>query len=146
MKTFVLDCSITMAWCFEDEANEESDEALILLKEMKAIVPGVWPLEVMNVLWVGERKNRITNTQANTFIHLLNALPIEVDIPLMDVLNKNVLEISRTYSISAYDASYLELALRKNIPLFSADKMLSNAAKKAGISVNHVITNQASIS
>jgi predicted nucleic acid-binding protein len=131
LKTFVLDCSITMAWCFADEANDRSDEVLELLKESNAIVPSIWTLEVINVLHVAERKKRITPTQSNTFINLLAALPIEVDMSLNDLPNKQILEISRKYKISAYDAAYLELALRKKVPLFSFDMALCIAAKKA---------------
>lgn len=135
MKSFVLDCSVTMAWCFSDEANECSDEALRLLKNSKAVVPSVWSLEVINVLRTCERKNRINTAQSNTFIQLLNALPIEIDVNQNELPNKNILEISRKYSISAYHAAYLELSLRRNIPLISFDKILCEAAEKAGISL-----------
>jgi len=136
LKAFVLDCSVTMAWCFDDEANEQSDQALVLLKNGKAVVPAIWPLEVLNVLHVSERKKRISVSQSNTFISLLNALPIEIDMSLHDSLNKTILEISRQYSISAYDAAYLELAKRRTIPLFSFDKILIETAKKFDVEIN----------
>ncbi len=125
-----------MAWCFDDEANEQSDQALVLLKNGKAVVPAIWPLEVLNVLHVSERKKRISVSQSNTFISLLNALPIEIDMSLHDSLNKTILEISRQYSISAYDAAYLELAKRRTIPLFSFDKILIETAKKFDVEIN----------
>lgn len=135
MKLFVLDCSVTMAWCFEDESNATSDKILASLKESKAMVPSIWPLEVINVLRVGERKKRLSASQSNTFINLLRGLPIEVDMNPIDLPNQSILEISREYSISAYDAAYLELALRKNLPLVSFDKILCEAAKNAGIEI-----------
>lgn len=135
MKLFVLDCSVTMAWCFEDESNAMSDKILASLKESKAMVPSIWPLEVINVLRVGERKKRLSASQSNTFINLLRGLPIEVDMNPIDLPNQSILEISREYSISAYDAAYLELALRKNLPLVSFDKILCEAAKNAGIEI-----------
>lgn len=130
---FVLDCSITMAWCFADEANEHADKILGLLKKTKVLVPSVWPLEVINVLRVGERKKRINVSQSNNFISLINALPIEIDMGIDELANRKILEISREYSLSAYDAAYLELAIRKSIPFSSFDKILCTAAEKAGI-------------
>lgn len=127
-----------MAWCFEDEANDDSDRILDFLRESKALVPFIWPLEIINVLRVGERKNRISTSQSNTFIRLLNALPIEVDLDIQSLINKNIIEISREYAISSYDAAYLELALRKDIPLVSFDKLLCEAANKAEIKVNDI--------
>lgn len=135
MIAFVLDCSVTMAWCFADEANEQSDKALSLLTQSKALVPNLWSIEVVNVLSVAERKQRLTAIQSNTFINLLQALPIEIDIHNNGLPNTRVLEISREHQISAYDASYLELAERKNIPLASFDKALCEAAKASGISI-----------
>lgn len=124
-----------MAWCFDDEANKDSDESLKRLREGSAIVPAIWSLEVINVLRVGERKKRITASQANTFIGLLNALPIEVDTSLDELPNKRIMDIARKYSISAYDAAYLELALRKGFPLASFDKLLCDSARKAGVAI-----------
>jgi predicted nucleic acid-binding protein len=122
-----------MAWCFDDESSEYSDEILKHLRQGSAIVPAVWHLEVINVLRVGEKRKRISQSQAETFISLLNALPIEVDMGLDELPNRSIMDFSRKYSISAYDAAYLELALRKGLPLISFDKMLCEAAKKAGI-------------
>src|SRR5262249_23277848 len=76
---FVTDCSVTMAWCFEDEANDYTDAILQRLLYEEAIVPSLWPLEVSNVLLVGERQKRITQAETTKFIGLLNALPIVID-------------------------------------------------------------------
>lgn len=133
MKKFVLDCSVTMTWCFEDEATESAEHSLALLKEMTAIVPSIWVVEVMNVLRVAERKNRINVSSADHFIRFLNTLPIILDSGLNHFLNTSILAISRKHSLSAYDAAYLEIALRYNIPLVSFDKNLCAAAKKEGV-------------
>jgi len=132
---FVLDCSVTMSWCFEDENTEYSKQILLLLKKIKAIVPCIWPLDVMNVLKVAENKHRITTLKSNAFVNLLNSLPIEIDPNLNCLLNKSILEITRKHSLSAYDAAYLEIAIRQNIPLISFDKKLCEVAKKEGISI-----------
>ncbi len=135
MKKFVLDCSVTMTWCFEDEATESAEDSLALLKEMTAIVPPIWSIEVMNVLRVAERKNRINIASADHFIRFLNTLPIILDSGLNHCLNTSILAISRKHSLSAYDAAYLEIALRYNIPLISFDKNLCAAAKKEGVAL-----------
>lgn len=122
-----------MAWCFDDEANPQSDKILMQLKTLKVLVPNIWALEVMNVLRVGERKKRISFSQSNTFMNLLSNLPIEIDDDANTIIHKRILDISREYDISSYDAAYLELALRKNIPFISFDKALMLAAKKAHI-------------
>lgn len=130
----MLDCSVTMSWCFEDENTEKSKQILLFLKNKKAIVPCIWSLEVINVLKIAENKNRISNLMSNTFINLLNALPIEIDPNFNFLLNKSVLELIHKYPLSAYDASYLEIATRYNVPLISFDKVLCEAAKKEGVS------------
>jgi len=130
MNSFVLDCSVTMVWCFSDETNKISENALEKLQTDRAIVPSLWPFEVMNVLWVALRKKRLTNTQATSFITLLNALPIDID-PISQI-NKRVLELAREYTLSAYDAAYLEISLRRNIPLVTLDESLRKAAIKSG--------------
>lgn len=135
MSSFVLDCSVTMAWCFADEENDNAKRTLNCLKQTKAVVPNIWALEVNNVLRVAERKKRITVTQSNTFIHLLNALPIEMDKGLNEHPSLYLLDIARQFDLSVYDAAYLELALRHSIPLASFDQLLCGAAKKANIAL-----------
>ncbi len=135
MNAFVLDCSVTMAWCFSDEQNEVAERLLINLKKTKALVPSIWALEVNNVLRVAERKKRITIIQSNTFIHLLNTLPIEVDKGINEHPSLYLMDITRQFDLSAYDAAYLELALRHSIPLASFDQLLCKAAKQAGLSL-----------
>lgn len=126
--SFVLDCSITMTWLFMDETTEYTNAILKSLSQSAAIVPPVWSLEVNNVLLVAERKKRITHTQAITFKQALKKLPIYED----DIGNE-AYEIAREFHLSAYDASYLELALRKNLPIATLDKALILAAKTSNV-------------
>src|SRR5438094_7459559 len=76
---FVLDCSITMAWCFEDESTEHTDSILESLKKSTAIVPTIWSLEVANVLLLAKKNKRITEVQSAGFIDALSSLPIVID-------------------------------------------------------------------
>jgi predicted nucleic acid-binding protein len=132
---FVIDASLTLAWCFEDEADARADRALDLLRHDRAHVPAIWVLEVMNVLLLGERRGRLTGAQSGRFIELLTLLPIDVE-PLDTTRCWGaVLSLARLHNLSAYDAAYLELAARLGLPLAAADNRLRTAALAAGVAV-----------
>lgn len=130
---FVLDCSIVMAWCFDDEADDYADKVLELVTKNEALVPSIWPLEVANVLLVGERKKRLTKADSSRFIELLSAQPIVVDMETPEKALGDTLSLARDYGLSSYDASYLELSMRHGIPLATSDRSLRKAAEKCGI-------------
>ncbi len=126
---FVVDNSVTMAWCFEDEASPFTDAVQELLIENTAYVPSIWPLEVANVLVVAERKERISKADSNHFLALFSELPIVVERTRSETVFHDILPLARTYGLSSYDASYLELAIRKGLPIASMDKAIIRAAK-----------------
>lgn len=128
---FVIDTSVTMAWCFEDEATEETDTLLDALRSDQAIVPSVWQLEVTNVLLVAERRARITEAQAARFLELFLHLPIVVDESPTDVTA--ILAAGRLHSLSAYDAAYLVLAEKLAASLATLDGKLRTASRAAGV-------------
>jgi predicted nucleic acid-binding protein len=130
---FVLDCSVALAWCFHDEASPYADAVLARFPNVHAIVPGIWPLEVANVLLVGERRKRCTPTDTAHWLGSLSALPIAVDDEAPTHVWNQILNLARTFSLSAYDATYLELALRRSIPLATLDDKLKAAVVAAGI-------------
>lgn len=130
---FVLDCSVTMAWCFEDECNDFTDEILESLASTTAIVPSIWPLEVANVLLQAKKNKRLTELQAASFVDALSSLPIIVDSSTTDRAMHSIFILAGQSNLSIYDASYLELALREKIPLITHDKELLKAAKKLKI-------------
>jgi predicted nucleic acid-binding protein len=132
---FVLDASITAAWCFEDEADPAVDGLLDGLKTQGAIVPVLWPLEVANVLLQAERRGRITMTTVDGRLAAFAALPITVDTSPWHRLRVAMLALARLYRLTAYDAAYLELAIRERLPLATRDKALMRACDAAGIAV-----------
>jgi predicted nucleic acid-binding protein len=133
LNRFVLDNSVVMAWYFEDEANDYTAEILQSLAEGDALVPAIWPLEVANVLLVGERGGRSTEARTSRFIALLDALPIRVDAATSQHALSGVLTLAREQRLSAYDAAYLDLAMREGVSLATQDKALRRAAEACGV-------------
>ncbi len=131
----VIDNSIVMSWCFADEANQYADDVLESLKYIRAIVPCIWPLEVGNVLVVAERKGRLKHIDSIKFWELLSELPIDVEQELSEKMIRNIFILAREAQLSTYDASYLELAIRKDLPLATLDKALLRAAEKFNIEI-----------
>ena len=128
---FVVDASVALAWCFEDEANAHTEAVLDLLADDTAIVPSLWELEVSNVLLLGERRRRLTESQTTRFVALLGQLPILVDSASTDMAA--VIALGRQYTMTAYDAAYLALAQREGVPLASLDRKLREAAQVSGV-------------
>lgn len=130
---FVLDCSVAMAWYFKDEADAYAKAVRKALGRLGAVVPALWPLEVANILLVGERRHRSTEAEATQWLGYLRRLPIRVDEELPVRAWSDILAVARSHALSAYDAAYLELALREGLPLASLDERLKSAAKTAGV-------------
>ena len=132
-KGFVIDSSVAIAWCFPDELDDYSQSVLDALATQAAIVPDLWHLEVANTLLVGERRKR--STQANTFrwMAFLASLPISVDDHTHFHAFGDITTLGRSHNLSAYDAAYLELAMRRDVPLATLDDKLKAAAKVVGV-------------
>jgi predicted nucleic acid-binding protein len=132
---FVIDNSIVMSWCFEDERSAYSDNILDRLESTTAVVPSIWPLEVGNVLLVAERKNRLNKTDSIRFQALLDQLPIIAEQETPERMLKEILTLARENNLSTYDASYLDLAMRKGLPLATLDEKLITAAKNCHVAI-----------
>ena len=138
MKQFVIDASLTLDWCFTDEQTPYAAAVLTLLEtDTDAIVPSLWPLEVLNALIVAERRKRITLQEAEEFLTVIRGLNIEVeDAPSDRAFSQSfndIYELARKHRLTAYDAAYLELALRRGLPLASLDDDLNRAAGASGV-------------
>lgn len=135
MTALVLDCSMTMAWCFEDECDELADSVLGVFGETEVWVPALWPIEVANVLLVAERRGRLTSAGSARFLELLGGLPILIDGGTHERAFQSVLSKGRELGLSAYDATYVDLANRLGAPLATRDKSLRRACEEHGIEV-----------
>lgn len=124
---------MTLAWCFEDEASEHAESVLDLLRATEAAVPAVWALEVANALLVAGRRGRIGDAETTRFLEVLGDLAIRVDVGDETSRIAPVLTLARSYRLSAYDAAYLELAMRLGLPIATLDEALKNAAQGARV-------------
>lgn len=133
MKEFVLDCSATLPWVFASEANPATHALhAALAGDDKAWVPALWHLELGNVLIGAKRKGRIDQAGIEKFISTLALYDIEVDAETMAVAWSKTLALAESFGLTTYDAAYLELALRRGLPLATLDGPLRAAMKKAG--------------
>jgi len=132
---FVIDNSIVMSWCFKDEANTYADAILDRLAEATALVPTTWPLEVINVLLVAERRKRISKASSVRFLNLISQLPIVVEYEPPERMMSDLLDLARTCGLSSYDAAYLDLAMKKGISLATLDRRLRNAARTVEVPI-----------
>lgn len=130
---FVLDTSLSCAWCFGDEASAEAWALLARLQGAQAQVPSLWLWDIGNVLVQAERKGRITPAAIRTFLGLLETLPIHIDQASSATAWHDTLALARSHRLTTYDAAYLELALRLGLPLASRDQALNAAASKEGV-------------
>ncbi len=136
MTQFVLDASIVLTWCFPDEEAQKAEKISerIALGD-KPTVPVFWRHEVLNALLVGERRKRMTNELIQTFIEDLERLPTEIDSPSAETVFHSTQDLCRKHGLTAYDAAYLELAMRHRIALATADGALERAALAEGIEI-----------
>lgn len=133
MSAFDLDCSVTAAWLLEDEFVAGAEQVLDSLLTSTAHVPSIWHLEIGNVLLKTLRRGRISTTAFQLLLKELEALPVVTDGETERLSFRDILELARRYSLTTYDASYLELAARLNLPLSTLDKALVRAAAEIGV-------------
>jgi predicted nucleic acid-binding protein len=124
-----------MTWCFQDEVDPYAEAVLDSLTEASAVVPAIWPLEVINVLLVAERHGRLHEADSVRFVSLLGQLPIMVDRSWPERLMKDLLAIGRTHNLSSYDTAYLELAMRQGLPIATLDQKLLEAARQIDLPI-----------
>ena len=135
MAIFVLDTSVTMAWCFDDESNSYADSVLESLAEDTALAPEIWLLEVSNVLVTAERRKRMTKADSVRFQELLRELTIQVENSTQQRIFGENLDLAREQNLSTYDAAYLDLAMRAGCSIATLDNALKQAAKRCGVAL-----------
>ncbi|MCZ8048299.1 MAG: type II toxin-antitoxin system VapC family toxin [Microcystis aeruginosa K13-05] len=133
MIEFVLDCSVAISWCLVDEDNDYANAVLDIMPNAEAFVPEIWSLEIVNTLLVAERRNRMTVEQTQASINWLQSLLITIDSLTSVQAFGRTLTLAREQKLASYDAAYLELALRLDLPLATNDKQLIDAALRCQV-------------
>ena len=133
--SFVLDNSVAMAWCFRDEQTPPVMALLDRVTDTGATAPTLWPLEALNGLYVAERRRRITRIQREQMGGFLRDLPVRLDDGAADRAWTALAALADRFSLSLYDAAYLELAQRRDLPLATLDAALGRAAHAVSVEV-----------
>jgi predicted nucleic acid-binding protein len=131
---FILDASFALRWCFEDEISAAAESVLTQLQDQKdtALVPGIWPHELLNGLGKGITRGRIERPKAFMLWQEIRALPVRVvEIPV----DEKLLELALQHNLAVYDASYLSLAMMRRLSIATGDGKLQTAAQSIGIGI-----------
>jgi predicted nucleic acid-binding protein len=128
----VIDCSVALAWSVASQAMPMTDRAQAEVEAHGAIVPFIFPIELANALLKLERRKRLTALQLDTALQGLELVDLEIDTATLDIVAATSLPLARKHTLSLYDAAYLELALRLQLPLATRDTQLAAAAAAAG--------------
>jgi predicted nucleic acid-binding protein len=126
--SLIVDASLTLSWYFEDERTPATDAVLDQVVDQGAVVPVLWRLEVTNGLYMAQRRQRIDAAFRHRAIEKLARLPIAVDFDTDSQVWSATLRLADQHGLTIYDASYLELARRRDLPLASLDRELRAAA------------------
>lgn len=135
--SWVLDASMTLAWCFGEESTPSSRALLgsLLREECKAVVPSLWPYEVGNGLRMAVRRRRVSIDQCDRLLSFVSLLPVEMVELTTGHIFGAMAKLAEREKLTLYDASYLYLASQDSLPLVSLDRSLCAAARRQGIEV-----------
>jgi predicted nucleic acid-binding protein len=133
--SFVVDSSVALTWCFPEERTPTTKALLDRVSESGAFVPSLWPLEVLNALMMGEKRKRIDYNKRHELISGLRSLPITLDTETAAQAWEATNWLAERYRLTLYDAAYLELAQRLDLPLATLDADLRAAAGALGVAL-----------
>ena len=133
--SFVVDNSVALAWCFEDEHTQPILDLLDRVAETGAVAPSLWPLEALNGLLIAERRRRLDTKRRQRLADFLRDLPVTSDAETADQAWTATARLAERYRLTLYDAAYLELAQRRKLPLATLDQDLIRAGKALGITM-----------
>lgn len=133
--SFVIDNSVALAWCFEDEQTPALNALLDRLVAHGALAPQLWPIEALNGLLSAERRQRVDRSSRHRLLGFLSQLPIAIDDETVERAWSLTAQLAEEYGLTAYDAAYLELAVRKGVPMATRDAALVRAAQAIGVEI-----------
>ncbi len=132
-RTLVIDASIALSWCFADEADPYADTIARALPDLHLVVPTLWHVEIANALLMAERRKRSSAADTARWIDYLRSLPLEIDEATASYAWSDTFTLARLHGLTAYDAAYLEVSLRRGIPLATLDRSMAKAARAAKV-------------
>jgi predicted nucleic acid-binding protein len=133
-RSFVADASVAIAWVHPAQATAETDAMLARLAAGDSlVVPALWPLEVANALTILRRRRKLTPDEARTAIEIIRDLPTVIDHEAAAIAFSRLVPLASEHELTVYDATYIELALRRQLPLASNDAAMKKAAIFAGV-------------
>ena len=135
MTPFVLDASTTLSWHFKDEMTDHGRALARLAFKGAVTVPQHWYLEVVSGLVRGERRSRTSPKVMDAFLAQLGEMVIDIHETDNMTLRKEILPLARVHRLTVYDAVYLDLARRLDLPLATLDVSLGNAARAVGVAL-----------
>ena len=133
--TFVLDSSVALSWCFEDERTVATTALLDRVVEAGAVAPSLWPLEVLNGLAMAERRSRLDADRRQRLMGFLHSLPVTIDDETATHAWTATAQLAARFGLTLYDAAYLELAQRLGLPMATLDKALRTASAALGVAL-----------
>lgn len=129
---FVIDASVIVAWCLDDESSAAAEAAVERVMAEGGIAPAHWPIEIASALRGAERRGRLDEASIGRLRPRLAALPIEI-LPVEFSTALSVIDTARRHDLSVYDACYLDLADIRGVGLATIDARLAQACRVAGI-------------
>ena len=134
MNRVVADASFCGAWVLQDESSDAAEALLERVEsgDVSLLVPSLWKYEMLNLLRSACRRGRLDQADAAAAQKILSQVPLEqIDVPDAEA-ESAIHRLAQTHGLSAYDASYLELVIRFQVPLYTADQALKKAALDCG--------------
>ena len=132
MADFVLDASLSLAWCFEDEQTDFAQGVLQRIwDDAEPVAPALWPLEVANGIRNAERRKRIAPEKGQELLRFLDDLPVRIIEQPGSIVLREVAPLASQHGLTAYDAAYFHLAQQRGLPLATLDSPLRRAAEAA---------------
>ena len=133
-RLFVADASVAIAWVHPAQATPETDAMLDgLAAGDSLVIPALWPLEVANALTVLSRRRKLTPDEARTAIEMIRSLPAAIDHEAAAIAFTRLVDLASEHDLTVYDATYIELAARRQLPLASNDARMKQAAIRSGV-------------
>ena len=131
---FIVDASVGFSWVHPGQATPETDHLLNEVADgATVVVPALWFFEMSNILLIAQRRRRLTAPQRKAALEKLTAMQLTVDEEGFRKAFGKISELAEKHGLTIYDATYLELALRRSLPLASRDEALRNAVSQCGL-------------